>query len=525
MRSEGTGPEKAFYEALRRIGISFETHRRDLPGKPDIVFPLARLAIFLDGDLWHGHQWKLRGFRSLDAQFARINNQAYWRSKLAKNVERDFNNTASLLDGGWRVLRFWTSDLQDRLEQCVHETVSAVRNLTKPETAAFSAIPSRTVTELFAGIGLVRVAVEQRQWQVIFANDNDVQKYEMYRPNFCNEHFDHRDIRTIGGSEIPSCALLTASFPCNDLSVAGARDGLSGRHSSTFWELIRILDEMGPRRPPIVFLENVVGFLTSHAGKDFETALLALSERGYSCDAFVIDAVRFVPQSRARLFVVAKQEAPLRNTTAHLLPSTLRPRQLITFIRQHPGLGWNLRRMPQPPDQKPKLTEILEKLPGDDPQWWSEERSAYFMNQLSERHLALAQSMIAGRTYRYATAFRRIRKGRSMAELRADGIAGCLRTPRGGSGRQILFKAGRGKFFVRLLTARECARLQGVRDDEYKITVPLNNALFGFGDAVCVPVIRWITDHYFTPLASELIRGRVLHPHAKHEIGKRKADN
>ncbi len=101
--------------------------------------------------------------------------------------------------------------------------------------------------------------------------------------------------------------------------------------------------------------------------------------------------------------------------------------------------------------------------------------------------------MIQGKSITYATAFRRVRNEKSMAELRTDGIAGCLRTPRGGSGRQILFKAGFGKYQVRLLTARECARLQGVADN-YKIDVPLNQALFGFGDAVCIPVVEWVID-------------------------------
>jgi DNA (cytosine-5)-methyltransferase 1 len=90
-----------------------------------------------------------------------------------------------------------------------------------------------------------------------------------------------------------------------------------------------------------------------------------------------------------------------------------------------------------------------------------------------------------------------------MAELRTDGIAGCLRTPRGGSGRQILFKAGKGQYFVRLLSPRECARLMGA--DDYKISVGLNQALFGFGDAVCVPAIGWIAEHYLNPLITEII--------------------
>ena len=125
------------------------------------------------------------------------------------------------------------------------------------------------------------------------------------------------------------------------------------------------------------------------------------------------------------------------------------------------------------------------------------------MNQMSPKHQQQARQMIEGTSYTYATAFRRVRYGRSMAELRTDGIAGCLRTPRGGSGRQILLKAGRGRYQVRLLTARECARLQGV-PDTYVIDVPLNQALFGFGDAICVPVVEWIAQHYLTPLAISL---------------------
>jgi DNA (cytosine-5)-methyltransferase 1 len=128
---------------------------------------------------------------------------------------------------------------------------------------------------------------------------------------------------------------------------------------------------------------------------------------------------------------------------------------------------------------------------------------------MSDRHGAIADEMMRSDEYSYGTVFRRVRNGHSMGELRVDGIAGCLRTPRGGSGRQILFKAGKGQYFARLLTPRECARLQGV-PDTYKIEVPLNQALFGFGDAVCVPVIEWIAENYLNPLINSLLRGRLL---------------
>jgi DNA (cytosine-5)-methyltransferase 1 len=121
---------------------------------------------------------------------------------------------------------------------------------------------------------------------------------------------------------------------------------------------------------------------------------------------------------------------------------------------------------------------------------------------MSRKHRAIADAMISGKKTTYGTVFRRVRRGRSMAELRTDGIAGCLRTPRGGSGRQILFAAGKGRYAVRLLTPRECARLMGA--DGFTITGTLNQALFGFGDAVCVPVIRWIAQNYLTPAWKEM---------------------
>jgi len=145
---------------------------------------------------------------------------------------------------------------------------------------------------------------------------------------------------------------------------------------------------------------------------------------------------------------------------------------------------------------------ILEDLPSTAPEWWSVERAAYLLSQMSARHRVVADAMIAGRKWSYGTVFRRARQGKSMAELRTDGIAGCLRTPRGGSGRQILFKAGFGQYAVRLITPREAARLMGA--DDYTITVPANQALFGFGDAVCVPVIEWIARHYLNPVLDEL---------------------
>ena len=190
--------------------------------------------------------------------------------------------------------------------------------------------------------------------------------------------------------------------------------------------------------------------------------------------------------------------------------SDARPKALARFISGHPEIRWNIRDLPDQPCNERRLQDILEDLPDDAPEWWSQERADYLLNQMSVRHRKIADRMIAGSEYSYGTVFRRIRNSKSMAELRTDGIAGCLRTPRGGSGRQILFRGGKGKHSARLLTPRECARLMGADDFALDDSLPLNQALFGFGDAVCVPVISWISKHYLNPVVNEMIRGNPL---------------
>jgi DNA (cytosine-5)-methyltransferase 1 len=508
VRSTGTVPELMFQSALKNADVSFETCPTDLPGKPDIVVRSQKVAVFIDGDFWHGAQWRNRKLTTLDEQFRRTKNRKYWVSKIRRNVERDCERTATLLASGWNVLRFWESDVCKNLGACVEMTVRAIRS--EPKTMTL--LPQRTVAEFFAGIGLMRIGLEKEGWKVVFANDIDEQKQEMYKGHFpdADEHFVLEDVHKLRVDQVPCCTLATASFPCNDLSLAGARAGLKGAQSSAFWGFIRVLEKMN-RKPPFVLIENVTGFLTSHSGSDFTEALNALNSLGYTVDAFTLDAVDFVPQSRQRLFVIGVLGT--ERTDALVTESRVRSKKLAAYINCHPEIHWNNRALPSPPGVNPGLESILEDLSHDSPEWWSTERAKYLPAQMSKKHRRIANEMIRGRRWSYGTVFRRVREHVSMAELRTDNVAGCLRTPRGGSGRQILFKAGKGKYFARLLTPRECARLMGA--DDYVIRGTLNQALFGFGDAVCVPVVEWIARHYLNPLVNELLHGCLLGKVAK----------
>lgn len=376
--------------------------------------------------------------------------------------------------------------------------------------------PRRTFAEYFAGIGLMRMGLEAAGWQIAFANDIDPDKSEMYKTHFgdAEEHFVLGDIHELGIDSIPTTDLATASFPCNDLSLAGSRQGLEGKQSSAYWGFVRILKEMGKRKPPVILLENVAGFLTSRKGADIHSALTALNELGYAVDVLILDAERFVPQSRVRLFIVGVLPERLQRwqgeqtvqETASFFESPVRPKAVAKFIFDHPEIVWLQRHLPAPPRRSSCLKDILDDLPENSEFWWSRERTDYLVNQMNERHSAILRNMRGNEEWSYGTVFRRVRNGRSMAELRTDGVAGCLRTPRGGSGRQILVRAGCGKVRARLLTPRECARLMGA--DGFRINTTLNKALFGFGDAVCVPVISWLAEHYLNPLMEEIETAR-----------------
>src|SRR5215475_6279815 len=545
VRGSDTSPEMKFRKALWAEGLRYTPNSEKLPGKPDIVLAAHKTIIFIDGDFWHGGQWRRRKLSALEDQFQQTTTKDYWLKKIRRNMRRDCAVTAELQSQGWTVIRFWESDIRRDLEGCIETTLRVLNGKIKPDV--MSVAPRKTFAEFFAGIGLVRMGLERQSWSVAFANDVDERKREMYEAHFgdADKHFKLGDIHELSAKEVPTVTLATASFPCNDLSLAGSRNGLGGKQSSAFWGFIRILDEMKKRRPPVVLIENVTGFLTSHGGNDFKEALLALNELGYGVDAFILDAARFTPQSRQRLFVTGVLQigvganlrvrsglgshATARDATAMAdmqtnagadmqvchYTSALRPAALAQFISSHPEIDWNIRNLPAPSEAAIKLEKILENLPDDAPEWWSAERAKYLLDQMSPRHRETAEGMIAGSKWSYGAVFRRVRQGKSMAELRTDGLAGCLRTPRGGSGRQILFKAGKGKFFARLFTPRECARLMGA--DDYKISAPVNQALFGFGDAVCVPVIEWIAEYYLDPVVNELIRGRAL----RQAVGKR----
>ena len=102
--NRGTSQELALQTELSKLGLRFKKNTAVLPGCPDIVFPQARLAVFCDGDFWHGRDWTV-----LRRKLGRGTNAAYWCAKISRNRKRDREVNMLLRKSGWRVLRIWES--------------------------------------------------------------------------------------------------------------------------------------------------------------------------------------------------------------------------------------------------------------------------------------------------------------------------------------------------------------------------------------------------------------------------------
>ncbi len=367
-----------------------------------------------------------------------------------------------------------------------------------------SALRGKTFIELFAGIGLVHEALSPLGWQAVLANDNDPRKVRAYKANFPDVPFDERDVRLLDLLDYPTPRLVTASFPCIDLSQAGNRQGLNGEHSS----LVRIfLDKVaaladGGRKPEFLLVENVPNLLSIHNGSALEEILKTMAGLGYGFDVLQIDAKHFTPQSRNRVFIVAV------DLERHSLPRRafpndhLRRHKLAEAYRKNPGLPWFFFDFPPLPSREISLRDIMERVPEDNTVWWDKEQTDYFWSLVEHDHKIRLESLLGGGRRHVFTAVRRLRRRRKREQIfnvRFDGLASCLRTPRGGSSTQYVITIEDGVLRGRRLTALESARLQGVCLPEsapnFQLIGTETDIRFAFGDAVCVPAIRWVVEH------------------------------
>ncbi|WP_289084314.1 DNA cytosine methyltransferase [uncultured Sulfitobacter sp.] len=368
-----------------------------------------------------------------------------------------------------------------------------------------------TFYEFFAGGGMVRAGLGAH-WRCLFANDVSPQKARIYRRNWGGDALVLADIAALTSADFPDVPdLVWGSFPCQDLSVAGAGAGLAGQRSGSFWSLIGVLHDLKDqgRAPPLIVLENVLGTLSANGGADFTALCQAVAELGYDLGAVVMDAADFLPQSRPRLFIIAVRQGimPPDDVVASGPQSRWHPPAIVTAYQRLPQWlqkRWRWWAMPTPAPRVLQLADIIDTgLPADN--WDTPLKTNRLLLMMNETHLqkvALAKGqggMVIGTIYKRT----RVEEGQKFqrAEVRFDDLAGCLRTPGGGSSLQHLLVLLPEAIRSRVMSPRETARLMGLRDS-YVLPEKALEAYQLTGDGVAVPVVRYLAKWLLEPIVA-----------------------
>jgi len=375
-----------------------------------------------------------------------------------------------------------------------------------------------TFYEFFAGGGMARAGLGNG-WDCTFANDICEMKAKVYRENWsANGEADHmllRDVGKLTPLNLPGRAdLAWASFPCQDLSLAGKGRGIGQdrekpeTRSGAFWGFWSLMKELarGGRKPRSMVLENVSGFLSANNSQDFRIVCDCIASLGYRFGGVLVDAKHFVPQSRPRIFIIAIDAEEDIDWSLFLgtPKEPWHPKALTRAFEQMSAESrdrWCWWGLPSPPKRNSVLSDLIEDVPVG-VKWNSDAITQQLIKMMSTANYSkLLAAKKEGRRI-VGTIYKRTRIEQGMrvqrAEVRFDGIAGCLRTPGGGSSRQTIMIVEGNSVRTRLLSPGEAAALMGLQD--FWLPARYNDAYHVAGDGVCVPAVRFIAERVIEPM-------------------------
>lgn len=306
VRNSDTALEKLLCEELNRHGVTtFTRNNKTIFGKPDIAFIARKIAVFCDGDFWHGYDWE-------NAQNEIKSNRDFWIPKIERNMQRDQEVTARLQEQGWVVLRFWGHEILKEMDYCISTILDELRTLPQP--------PYRTI-DLCAGIGGIRRGFELTgQFQNVLSSEIDKYACRTYQHLFGDD--PQHDLTSDEFKQLvvdTPYDILLAGFPCQTFSRVGLQEGFDNEEKGQiFFHISEIIKRT---RPFAFFLENVDRLVSHDEGRTFQIILDTLvKKRGYHVigverqedgalqfnpKAFVRNSRDFgVPQNRPRTYII-----------------------------------------------------------------------------------------------------------------------------------------------------------------------------------------------------------------------------
>jgi DNA (cytosine-5)-methyltransferase 1 len=377
--------------------------------------------------------------------------------------------------------------------------------------------------EFFAGGGMVRAGLGGR-WTCQFANDFDPLKVQVYAANWGDAEILEDDIHKVEAQDLGSRAdLAWASFPCQDLSAAGSGLGIGSARganrtrSGTFWAFIDLMKSLKTtgRLPKIVVLENVVGLLTINGGEEFKAVIAALDRLGMRAGAIVVDARHFLPQSRQRVFIVAvsKTARVVDELVCDEPHPTWHPDPLVkAVLKLSPQCReqWMWFNLGAAPELKKTLNEIVSNRPAG-VEWHTTAETRRLIGMMSNVHRQkLSEAKKSGKRV-VGTLSLQMRPSNGKTAQRTEicfrGLAGCLRTPKGGGSRPRVIVVKGNDVRTRLLAPAEAASLMGLKSG-YQLPEVYEYAFRVVGDGVAVPVVSFLRAKLLNPLLRSMKKPR-----------------
>lgn len=342
-----------------------------------------------------------------------------------------------------------------------------------------------TFVDLFAGVGMARMGMEQAGFECVYTCEFDKHKRKEYEIIHGNEP-EGCDIRDVRATDIPRSDVWFFGAPCQDFSIAGLRKGLGGDRSSLISEVFRLIEEKGKDKPTWLVYENVKGMLSSNGGRDFMSILLRMEELGYDVEWQTLNTKHFgLPQNRERVYTIghlrtsgSKQILPITSTdgknchTKINIVGSTDPNRRIQQRKYIYGDDGLIGCMTATDYKEPKIVQVGRK----------EQRVFVKSNTVGGYEVAMI-----GDAINLAFPDSKTRRGRVGKEVAQTLDRSC---------NQGVFIQNGEEYVIRKLTPKECMRLQGVPDEytDRLIQAGISDSQIykAAGDGLSVPIAKEI---------------------------------